>query len=162
MKGVIKLKKYFKWVLVFGFIIFCIVLGVKYGMEIQYRNELNEIYASRNTELDNYKSNKSLVESYLQVYDIVDENSYQNVKNDMYNKFSSEMQKELFPTVNYSGLSLHSMQTEVIRIIGTNNGENAKNTFLLKYNLTGINYNQDITNLVDVEDGVITRVVRIK
>lgn len=156
------MKKYLRWILVFGFIIFCIVLGVKYGMEIQYRNELNEIYVSRNTELDNYKSNKSLVESYLQVYDIVDENSYQNVKNDMYNKFSSEMQKELFPTVNYSGLSLHSMQTEVIRIIGTNNGENEKNTFLLEYNLTGINYNQDITNLVDVEDGVITRVIRIK
>lgn len=156
------MKNYIKSILVILFILFCIILGVKYGMQVHYNNELAEINASKNIVLDSYKKNKNLAESYLQVYNIVDENSYQNVKNDMYNKFSSEMQKELFPTVNYSGLPLHTMETKVIRIIGTNNGYNEKNTFLLEYNLTGINYDQDITNLIDIEDGVITRVIRVK
>lgn len=156
------MKNYIKSILVILFILFCIILGVKYGMQVHYNNELAEINASKNIVLDSYKKNKNLAESYLQVYNIVDENSYQNVKNDMYNKFSSEMQKEIFPTVNYSGLPLHTMETKVIRIIGTNNGYNEKNTFLLEYNLTGINYDQDITNLIDIEDGVITRVIRVK
>ena len=156
------MKNYIKSILVILFILFCIILGVKYGMQVHYNNELVEINASKNIVLDSYKKNKNLAESYLQVYNIVDENSYQNVKNDMYNKFSSEMQKEIFPTVNYSGLPLHTMETKVIRIIGTNNGYNEKNTFLLEYNLTGINYDQDITNLIDIEDGVITRVIRVK
>ena len=156
------MKNYIKSILVILFILFCIILGVKYGMQVHYNNELAEINASKNIVLDSYKKNKNLAESYLQVYNIVDENSYQNVKNDMYNKFSSEMQKEIFPTVNYSGLPLHTMETKVIRIIGTNNGYNEKNTFLLEYNLMGINYDQDITNLIDIEDGVITRVIRVK
>ena len=156
------MKNYIKSILVILFILFCIILGVKYGMQVHYNNELAEINASKNIVLDSYKKNKNWAESYLQVYNIVDENSYQNVKNDMYNKFSSEMQKEIFPTVNYSGLPLHTMETKVIRIIGTNNGYNEKNTFLLEYNLTGINYDQDITNLIDIEDGVITRVIRVK
>ena len=156
------MKNYIKSILVILFILFCIILGVKYGMQVHYNNELAEINASKNIVLDSYKKNKNLAESYLQVYNIVDENSYQNVKNDMHNKFSSEMQKEIFPTVNYSGLPLHTMETKVIRIIGTNNGYNEKNTFLLEYNLTGINYDQDITNLIDIEDGVITRVIRVK
>lgn len=156
------MKNYIKSILVILFILFCIILGVKYGMQVHYNNELAEINASKNIVLDSYKKNKNLAESYLQVYNIVDENSYQNVKNDMYNKFSSEMQKEIFPTVNYSGLPLHTMETKVIRIIGTNNGYNEKNTFLLEYNLTGINYDQDITNLIDIEDGIITRVIRVK
>ena len=156
------MKNYIKSILVILFILFCIILGVKYGMQVHYNNELVKINASKNIVLDSYKKNKNLAESYLQVYNIVDENSYQNVKNDMYNKFSSEMQKEIFPTVNYSGLPLHTMETKVIRIIGTNNGYNEKNTFLLEYNLTGINYDQDITNLIDIEDGVITRVIRVK
>lgn len=156
------MKNYIKSILVILFILFCIILGVKYGMQVHYNNELAEINASKNIVLDSYKKNKNLAESYLQVYNIVDENSYQNVKNDMYNKFSSELQKEIFPTVNYSGLPLHTMETKVIRIIGTNNGYNEKNTFLLEYNLTGINYDQDITNLIDIEDGVITRVIRVK
>lgn len=156
------MKNYIKSILVILFILFCIILGVKYGMQVHYNNELAEINASKNIVLDSYKKNKNLAESYLQVYNIVDENSYQNVKNDMYNKFSSEMQKEYFPTVNYSGLPWHTMKTKVIRIIGTNNGYNEKNTFLLEYNLTGINYDQDITNLIDIEDGVITRVIRVK
>lgn len=156
------MKNYIKSILVILFILFCIILGVKYGMQVHYNNELAEINASKNIVLDSYKKNKNLAESYLQVYNIVDENSYQNVKNDMYNKFSSEMQKKIFPTVNYSELPWHTRETKVIRIIGTNNGYNEKNTFLLEYNLTGINYDQDITNLIDIEDGVITRVIRIK
>ena len=37
------------------------------------------------------------------------------------------MKKEIFHTINYSGLPLHTMETKVIRIIGTNNGYNEKN-----------------------------------
>ena len=156
------MKDKFKIICVFIFLLLCIVFGIKYGMQIQYNNELVKIEASRNTELDNYKSNKALAESYLQVYDIVDEDSYQQVKNDMYHSFSSEMQKELFPSVNYEGLLLHEMNTELIRVIGTNNGYNSENTFLLEYRLTGVNYDQNITNLISIEKGVITDVIRIK
>ena len=129
---------------------------------MRYNTELAKIEASRNTELDNYKNNKNLAKSYLRVYDIQDESSYQNVKNDMYHKFSTEMQKELFPTVNYEGLDLHDLNTELIRVIGTNNGYEKENTFLLEYRLTGVNYDQTITNLVTIQKGVITDVVRIK
>ena len=46
--------------------------------------------------------------------------------------------------------------------MGTNNNYEDENTFLLEYNLTGVNYNQDITNIVTVRNGVIMSVVRIK
>lgn len=155
-------KKYLKAFLIVGFIIACLVLGIKYGMQIKYRNDVRDIQNSRTKILDNYNSNQSLAESYLQVYKIVDENSYQMIKNDMYNKFSSDMQEIIFPTVNYSGPYYHSRETTLIKCIGTNNGFNSKNTFLLEYNLKTINYNQDITDLVEIEDGVITRVIKIK
>jgi hypothetical protein len=54
------------------------------------------------------------------------------------------------------------MDTKLIRIIGTNNGPYEKNTFLVEYNLKAVNYDQDITNLIDIENGVITKVTRIK
>lgn len=155
------MKTYIKIGAVILFIVLCVGIGVKYGMDISYKNELNAIYSSRDTSLDNHKSNKALAESYLQVYEIVDENSYQNIKNDMYEKFSTKMRNEIFPTVNYSGIPLHTMKTEVIKIIGTNN-EKGVNTFLVEYNLKAINYDQNITNLIDIENGVITKVTRIK
>ena len=160
-RGVVYMKDKFKIICVFIFLLLCIVFGIKYGMQIQYNNELVKIEASRNTELDNYKSNKALAESYLQVYDIVDEDSYQQVKNDMYHSFSSEMQKELFSSVNYEGLLLHEMNTELIRVMGTNNGSNQKNTFLLEYRLTGVNYDKVICNLIDIENGQIIKVTKI-
>lgn len=155
------MKTYIKIGLVILFIVLCVGVGVKYGMDINYKNELNAIYSSRDTSLDSYKTNKALAESYLQVYEIVDENSYQNIKNDMYEKFSTKMRNEIFPTVNYSGIPLHTMKTEVIKIIGTNN-EKGVNTFLVEYNLKAINYDQNITNLIDIENGVIMKVTRIK
>ena len=85
------MKNYIKSILVILFILFCIILGVKYGMQVHYNNELAEINASKNIVLDSYKKNKNLAESYLQVYNIVDENSYQNVKNDMY--YSKKIRK---------------------------------------------------------------------
>ena len=134
-----------------------------YSWSVESTNTLfMDIYEAYKEGLSEYRLGSVILHKNNEVYNIVDENSYQNVKNDMYNKFSSEMQKEIFPTVNYSGLPLHTMETKVIRIIGTNNGYNEKNTFLLEYNLTGINYDQDITNLIDIEDGVITRVIRVK
>ena len=156
------MKQYIKIALILIFLIICVVFGVKYGMQVHYNNEVAEINASRNTALDNYNSNKKLAESYLQVYKIVDESSYQMIKNDMYHSFSTEMQKELFPTVNYEGIDLHRMDTKLIRIMCTNNGPREKNTFLVEYNLKAVNYDQDITNLIDIENGVITRVTRIK
>lgn len=155
------MKTYLKIGAVILFIVLCIGVGVKYGMDIHYKNELNAIYSSRDISLDNYRGNKALAESYLQVYEIVDENSYQNIKNDMYEKFSTSMRNEIFPTVNYTGIPLHTMKTEVIKIIGTNNVKGI-NTFLVEYNLKAINYDQNITNLIDIENGVITKVTRIK
>lgn len=156
------MKQYIKIALVIIFLIVCVVFGVKYGMQVHYNNEVAEIQASRNTALDNYNANKKLAESYLQVYQIVDESSYQMIKNDMYHSFSTEMQKQLFPSVNYEGVDLHTMKTELIRTIGTNNGPYGKNTFLIEYNLTAVNYDQNITNLIEIEDGVICKVTRIK
>lgn len=155
-------KSYIKIGAVVLFIIICITVGIKYGMEISYRNEMNEIYASKDTSLDNYKRNKGLVESYLQVYDIVDENSYQSVKNDLYNKLSVDMQKEIFPTVNYTGLALHDLEYYVVRILGTNNSNEEINTFLIEYDLLGVNYEQRITNLIEIKDNTIMKVTRIK
>ena len=144
------------------FFLLCIVLGLKLGLEMRYEGKLEEIENSYDTRLDNYERNKYLAESYLKVYQIVDNSSYQSVKNAMYHSFSTEMQNQIFPTVNYEGVDLHKMETELIRVIGTNNGENEKNTFLLEYNLKAINYDQNITNLIEIEDGVITSVTRIK
>lgn len=156
------MKVYIRIGIIALFLISCIVLGVIYAMQVNEQNDLREINSMRNTFLDDYNSNKQLVESYLQVYNIRDENSYQNVKNDMYNKFSNEMQDQIFPTVHYEGLALHPMTTKVISIKGTNNDYKDENTFLLEYNLTGVNYNQDITNLITVKNGVILSVIRIK
>lgn len=156
------MRNYIKPICCVLFLVLCVILGINYGLDRRYNSELAEIQASRNKALDNYRSNKSLAESYLQVYDIQDESSYQNVKNDMYHKFSTEMQKELFSTVNYEGLDLHDLNTELIRVIGTNNGYEKENTFLLEYRLTGVNYDQNITNLITIQKGVITDVVRIK
>ena len=156
------MKKYMKYFLIITFLVVCVGLGIKYGSDMRYRNELNKIYDSKSTALDDYYRNKNLVISYLQVYDIIDENSYQHIKNDMYNNFSSEMQDILFPTTNYTGISLHSMTTELIRCIGTNNSYSGENTFLLEYNLKGVNYNQNITNLISLKNGLITNVIRIK
>lgn len=156
------MKVYIRIGIVVLFLISCITLGVMYAIQVNERKELQEISAMRNTFLDDYNANKSLVESYLQVYEIRDENSYQNVKNEIYNSLSYEMQDQIFPTVHYEGLALHPMTTKVISIKGTNNDYENENTFILEYNLTGVNYNQDITNIVTVRNGVIMSVVRIK
>jgi hypothetical protein len=157
MKGVFNWKIFF----VFVFLICCIILGLKIGIDIKYENDLSEIYSTRDTRLDNYYDNEALAKSYLQVYDIVDADSYKNIKNDMYDKFSYEMRNQIFPTVEYSGIDLHYMETEVIRVMGTNNGINQKNTFLLEYRLTGVNYDKVICNLIDIENGQITKVTKI-
>lgn len=156
------MKVYIRIGIVVLFLISCITLGVMYAIQVNERKELQEISAMRNTFLDDYNANKSLVESYLQVYEIRDENSYQNVKNEIYNSLSYEMQDQIFPTVHYEGLALHPMTTKVISIKGTNNDYENENIFILEYNLTGVNYNQDITNIVTVRNGVIMSVVRIK
>lgn len=156
------MKLYIRIGIIALFLISCIVLGVIYAMQVNERKEIQEINATRNTFLDDYNSNKKLVESYLQVYEIRDENSYQHIKNELYNKLSNELQDQIFPTVNYEGLALHPLETKILDIMGTNNNYEDENTFLLEYNLTGVNYNQDITNIVTVRNGVIMSVVRIK
>lgn len=156
------MKLYIRIGIIALFLISCIVLGVIYAMQVNERKEIQEIKATRNTFLDDYNSNKKLVESYLQVYEIRDENSYQHIKNELYNKLSNELQDQIFPTVNYEGLALHPLETKILDIMGTNNNYEDENTFLLEYNLTGVNYNQDITNIVTVRNGVIMSVVRIK
>lgn len=156
------MKLYIRIGIIALFLISCIVLGVIYAMQVNERKEIQEINATRNTFLDDYNSNKKLVESYLQVYEIRDENSYQHIKNELYNKLSNELQGQIFPTVNYEGLALHPLETKILDIMGTNNNYEDENTFLLEYNLTGVNYNQDITNIVTVRNGVIMSVVRIK
>lgn len=156
------MKLYIRIGIIALFLISCIVLGVIYAMQVNERKEIQEINATRNTFLDDYNSNKKLVESYLQVYEIRDENSYQHIKNELYNKLSNELQDQIFPTVNYEGLALHPLETKILDIMGTNNNYEDENTFLLDYNLTGVNYNQDITNIVTVRNGVIMSVVRIK
>lgn len=156
------MKLYIRIGIIALFLISCIVLGVIYAMQVNERKEIQEINATRNTFLDDYNSNKKLVESYLQVYEIRDENSYQHIKNELYNKLSNELQDQIFPTVNYEGLALHPLETKILDIMGTNNNYEDENTFILEYNLTGVNYNQDITNIVTVRNGVIMSVVRIK
>lgn len=155
-------KKYIKYVLVILFLIGCIVLGFVKGSEMKYNNEVRKIEMTRNTLFSDYEFNEQLVKSYLNVYEIVDESSYQNVKNELYNSLSLEMQKEIFPTVNYSGLALHDLEWSIKRIVGTNNPKEELNVFLLEYHLTGVNYNQMISNIVKVKDGLIIDVERIK
>lgn len=154
-----------KKILIYSFIIIfllcCIIFGLKFGMNLKYENDMQEIKDSHITDLDEYNSNLSLAKSYLSVYDIIDESSYQIVKNDMYNHFSDSMQKEIFPTVNYEGISLHPMETQFISCVGTNN-KGSENVFKLVYRLTGVNYDQEITNLITISNGVISRVERIK
>ncbi len=155
------MKAYIKPILVILFLVLCIVFGFKYGIDMKYKNDMMEIYSSRSKVLETYNKNKAIAESYLKVYDIVDESSYQNIKNELYNNLSYEMQQELFPTVNYSGLALHDLETEIIDVVGTNNSFEEKNTFYIEYRLKGVNYDQIITNLIDVEKGVIIGVKRI-
>lgn len=142
-------------------IIICICITFKVGMDIKYKNDLKDIYAERDTTFDNYNKNYSLVEDFLSVYDIVDETSYQNVKNELYDNFSLELQKQYFPTPNYKGLDLHSVKTDIIRIVGTNNDFDKENYFLIEYNLKGVNYDQNIINLIKIEQGVISKIDRI-
>ena len=156
------IKSYIKIITVIIFIICVIAFTFKYGIDMKHKNDMIEVYNSRNTFLDVYNENKELSESYLKVYDIVDENSYQSVKNELYNNLSYEMQQELFPTVNYSGLALHDLETSIIRVLGTNKLREEVNTFLIEYNLVGVNYNQNITNLINIKDGKIIGVTRIK
>ena len=151
----------FKIICVIFFLLLCILLGVKVGINVKYEKDLSEIYSTRDTRLDNYYDNEALAKSYLQVYDIIDADSYRNIKNDMYDKFSYEMRNQIFPTAEYSGIDLHYMETEVIRVMGTNNGSNQKNTFLLEYRLTGVNYDKVICNLIDIENGQIIKVTKI-
>ena len=152
-----------KIALLLVFLVICVGTGyiINNINEANYTRELQEIKSSRSTDLDNYRRNKQLAEDYLDVYKIVDENSYQQIKNELYNKLSTNMQNDIFPSVNYEGLPLHRMETSVLRCIGTNNSSGS-NTFLIEFNLTGINYNQDVTTLVTIRDGVITEVERLK
>ena len=142
-------------------VIVVIVLAIVLGSNMQYENKLKNIKDSRVSYFSTYNENKALAESYLMVYDIVDEDSYQNVKNFLYYSFDRELRNSIFPSVNYTGLNLHPIQARLIKCIGTNN-ESSTNTFLLEYNLTGVNYDQDITNLVTIENGKILKVVRVK
>ncbi len=148
--------------LVCVFFLICGLFGLKIGFDIKYERDLEKVYELRDKSLDSYKQNESLAKSYLYVYDIVDEDSYQRVKNEIYYSFSNEMQNLIFPTVNYSGVDLHSMSTQLIKVMGTNNGPNEKNTFLIEYVYTTPMRSQNITDLIEIEDGVICNVVRIK
>lgn len=154
-----------KGVIILTFVFIILSIGtffvVQNIQEKNYENTMNEIRNTRNTVLDTFNSNKALAESFLEVYQIVDENSYQMVKNDMYNHLSIELQKDIFPTAHYEGLALHTMTPTVISCIGTNNPANEENVFKLVYNLKAVNYDQDITNLITIRNGVITRVERI-
>lgn len=139
----------------------CVVFGISYGSKMQYEHKMANIKESRDTSLDIYNLNKELAESYLEVYKIVDEESYQMVKNDMYHHFSTELQNEIFPTVNYEGIDMHRMEVTLISCIGTNNPSNQENVFKLVYNLKAVNYDQDITNFITVKNGIITKVEKI-
>lgn len=150
-----------KYIIIFLVIIFILVMTVKIGIDIKYKNDLEKIYSIRDNTFDNYDNNISLVKEFLTVYDIVDDNSYQNIKNNLYDRFSKELQKQYFSTANYQGLDMHSVKYEVIKIIGTNNDINNKNYFLIEYNLKGVNYNQNIINLIEIENGVISNIERL-
>ena len=156
------MKKYIKYFFIAIFIIATFVLTINYGIDMRNENIIKNIKAERITDLDNYKQNKGLAETYLQTWDIVDENSYQNVKNDLYYNLSPTLQKELFPTVNYEGSNYFDREYSINKIIATNNSFDEENVVLIEYNLKSVNYNSVITNLIFIEKGVITKVTRVK
>lgn len=156
------MKLSFKLCLVFIIIILLLGFTIKSGIDMKYENDLKAIEDSRDLRLENFENNKRIAEMYLDTYKISDEASYQSVKNSLFNYLSIEMQNELFSSVNYKGLNYHKREVQDLNIVGTNLGENSKNTFMLEYRLTGVNYDQQITNLVYIENGVITKVIRIK
>lgn len=155
-------KKYIKLGIVAFSVIVVFVAIIIAGVNMQYENEKREIQESKSTALDTYYRNKDIAKLYLKVYNIIDNSTYQTTKNELYDYLSPNMQNELFSTVNYEGLDLHKMKTTLISVEGTNYPMNEVNTFMIKYNLKGVNYDQDITNLIDIQDGEIQRVVRIK
>lgn len=156
-----ELKSKLKIIFFILFFIGCVILTLKVGIDIRYNKEIQNIYENRNTMFDIYDKNSALVTDFLKVYEIVDENSYQQIKNELFDKLSVNMQKEYFSSVNYNGLELHNMDVKINRIIGTNNGIDNKNIFIVDYNLKGVNYNKNITNIFEIENGVITSVERI-
>lgn len=149
------------------FIIIFIVLAafvgiIKYGSEMKYQNELQAIQDSRNASLDGYNENKKLAELYLKLFSIRNESTYQSVKTELFDYLSPVLQKEHFPTVNYEGPALHKTEIKLLSVKATNNSLKEENTVIIRYNLSGVNYNQDITNLITIKDGLIQKVVRIK
>ena len=135
----------------FAIIVMVLIITVNIGLNIQRENKLDDIYSKRSTVLNNYEKNKSIVEDYLKIYEIVDNDSYQNIKNQLYDFLSVDLKKQLFPTVNYEGIEL-----------GTNNSLDETNTFIVNYTLTGVNYNQSIKTVIDIKNGVITRAIRLE
>lgn len=146
--------------------VLCLILffvGIaKICIDMQYNNEKKAIEESKSTVLNTYNRNKDIAKLYLKVYNIRDNATYQTTKNELFDYLSPSMQRELFGTATYEGLDLHKMETSLISVEGTNYPNNEINTFMIKYNLTGVNYDQDITNLIDIKDGEIQRVIRIK
>ena len=57
---------------------------------------------------------------------------------------------------------MHKLNVTIKNITGTNYALDKVNTFMVEYNLKGVNYNQDITNLIDMKNGQILKVTRIK
>jgi hypothetical protein len=156
------MKTYLKIGVVILAVLLVFIFVIKSGIEMNYNNELEKINNSRIMLLNEYKLNKGIAESYLEVYKIRDDASYKSVKNSLYDKLSPKLQKEYFPTVNYEGLALHKMTVTIKNITGTNYALDKVNTFMVEYNLKGVNYNQDITNLIDMKNGQILKVTRIK
>lgn len=156
------MKTYLKIGFVVIAVLFVFIFVIKAGMEMNYKNELAEINASKSVLLNDYNLNKGIAETYLNVYKIHDDSSYKSVKNILYDKLSPKLQKEYFPTANYEGLALHKLTVTIKNITGTNFALDKVNTFMVEYNLKGVNYNQDITNLIDMQNGQIIKVIRIK
>ena len=156
------MKTYLKIGVVILVVLLAFIFVIKSGVEMNYKNELEKINNSRVMLLNDYKLNKSIAESYLEVYKIHDDASYKSVKNTLYDKLSPKLQKEYFPTVNYEGLALHKLNVTIKNITGTNYALDKVNTFMVEYNLKGVNYNQDIINLIDMKNGQILKVTRIK
>lgn len=156
------MKTYLKIGLIVVAILFVFIFVIKSGMEMNYKNEMAEIEASKSVLLNDYNINKGIAEAYLDVYKIRDDSSYKSVKNSLYDKLSPKLQKEYFPTANYEGLAFHKLTVTIKNIKGTNFALDKINTFMVEYNLQGVNYNQDITNLIDMQNGQILKVIRIK
>lgn len=144
-------------------IVLAVFVGViKYGSNMKYQNDLQAIEDSRNSSLDTYNENKNIAKLYLKLYSIRDNSSYQSVKTELFDYLSPVLQKEHFSKVNYEGPALHKTEIEVLSVKASNNPPKEENTVIITYNLSGVNYNQDITNLITIKDGVIQKVVRIK